>query len=361
MPVPRDTLWDLERHSKGKHTILRRYVQAWLPIMSTSNSRLVLVDAFAGPGRYLGGEPGSPLILLDSYLTHSFRPKMKCEVVYLFIEERLDRVDHLKGEVAKLELPANVKVEIAHGRYEDLFRDELDELQQEGRQLAPTFAFVDPFGYSDTPMDLTGQFLQFRHCEVLIYMPLPWVARFVSREGQERAMTSLFGTDDWRQAIDLEGEARRRFLHDLFRDQLRNNGSRYVRSFEIEAGSGNGYTLFFGTNHELGLERMKEAMWAADPISGQRFSDSTDSDQMVLFQSEVDTKPLLAALRLRFGERPFSIEDAERFALLSTPFIPSQVRRRTFAPEEREGRLVVLTPRPRRGTYPPGTRLRFVS
>lgn len=357
---PRDTLWELERHSKGKHTILRRYVQAWLPILSSTNRRVVLVDAFAGPGRYLGSEPGSPLILLDSFLSHSYRSRMKCEVVYLFIEERLDRVEYLKGEVAKLELPSNVKVDIAHGRYEDTFRKELQALQQQGQQLAPTFAFVDPFGYSETPMDLTGQFLQFRHCEVLIYMPLPWVARFVGREGQERAMTALFGTDAWRDAIGLEGEERRRYLHDLFRDQLRSSGSKYVRSFEIQAGSGNGYTLFFGTNHELGLERMKEAMWKADPVSGQTFSDSTDGDQMVLFQSEVDTGPLLAALRRRFGSRTFAIEEAERFTLLETSFVPSHLRRRTFSPEEEAGRLEALTPRARAGTYPAGTKLKFL-
>jgi three-Cys-motif partner protein len=285
---------------------------------------------------------------------------MKSELVYLFIEERKDRVEYLQAEIAKLDLPNNVKVNIVEGRYEDQFRSTLDDLQKQGKQLAPTLAFVDPFGYSDSPMDLTGQFLQFRHCEVLIYMPLPWVARFVGREGQERAMTSLFGTANWRAAIDLEGDERRQYLHDLFRDELRANGSQYVRSFEIQAGGGNGYTLFFGTNHELGLERMKEAMWTADPVAGQKFSDSTESNQLVLFQSEVDTGPLLHALREQFGEKPFTIGQAERFTLLSTPYVPSHLRRRTLAPEEDGGGIEVLSPRKRKGTFPAGTRLRFL-
>jgi three-Cys-motif partner protein len=285
---------------------------------------------------------------------------MKSELVYLFIEERRDRAEHLRGEVKKLDLPGNVNVHIVGGRYEDEFRKTLDDIQSNGKQLAPTLAFVDPFGYSESPMDLTGQFLQFRHCEVLIYMPLPWVARFAGREGQERAMTSLFGTTDWQKAIDLEGSERRQFLHDLFRDQLRANGSKFVRSFEIQAGGGNGYTLFFGTNHELGLERMKEAMWTADPIAGQSFSDSTESSQLTLFQSEVDTRPLLTILRDRFGTKPFTVEEAERFTLLSTPYIPTHLRKRTFAPQEADGLIEVLTPRNRKGTFPAGTRLRFL-
>jgi three-Cys-motif partner protein len=328
--------------------------------MSKNHGRLVLVDAFAGPGRYVDGEPGSPLILLDAYLKHSYRARMKSEVVYLFIEERLDRVDHLRREIAKLELPANVKVQIEHGRYEAKFRSELEALQEEGKQLAPSFAFVDPFGYSDAPMDLTGQFLQFRRCEVLVYIPLPFIARFVGRQGQEQAMTSLFGTDRWRDAIAMDGDHRRAFLHDLFREQLRINGSRLVRSFEIQSGQGNGYHLFFGTNNELGLARMKEAMWTADPVAGQRFTDSTQTDQLVLIDVEVDTAPLLRALRDHFATAPFTIEQAERFTVLETSFTASHLRRRTLAPEEEAGMLRVLTARKMVRTYPPGTRMRFL-
>src|SRR5215472_12785596 len=147
MPPPTDTLWRLEPHSKGKHEILRRYTEAWLPIMSRRNPRVVIVDAFAGPGRYLDGELGSPLILLDAYLNHSHRPNMGAEVVYLFIEARHDRMEYLRSEVASRSLPDNVRVHCVEGRYEDIFRRQLSSVQQAGRQLAPTFAFVDPFGY----------------------------------------------------------------------------------------------------------------------------------------------------------------------------------------------------------------------
>ena len=58
--------------------------------MSKGNRRIVIVDAFAGPGRYLGGEEGSRLILLDAYLNHYYRRHMTSEIVYLFIGERRD-------------------------------------------------------------------------------------------------------------------------------------------------------------------------------------------------------------------------------------------------------------------------------
>ena len=360
MSKPADTLWNLEAHSIGKHHILRRYIQAWLPIMSSSNSRIVIVDGFAGPGRYLGGEEGSPLILLNAYLNHNHRSKMTSEVVYLFIEEREDRIDHLRSEIARLTLPENLRVHLQHGRYEDIFGAELQGIRAQGKQLAPTFAFVDPFGYSDASMDLTGQFLQFQGCEVLVYMPLPFVSRFVTRAGQERAMTSLFGTDRWEEAARFTGDSRRIFLHDLFREQLRANGCKFVRSFEIQSDTSRGYDLFFGTNNNLGLRRMKEAMWAIDPITGQRFADSTATGQLVLFEHAVNLGPLGTALRGHFGTRPFTVEEAELFILVETPYVPSHLRRPILIPAETEGQLEVLTHRKRARTYPPGTRMQFL-
>lgn len=359
--APVDTLWELETHSLGKHHILRRYAQAWMPIMSSAHKRLVVVDGFAGPGRYLGGEPGSPLILLEAYLSHKYRATITSEVIYLFIEERRDRVDHLRTEIDKLDLPSSVRVHVEQGRYEEIFGVTLRGLQRSGQRLAPTLAFIDPFGYSDAPMDLTGQFFEFKHCEVLVYMPLAFVSRFVGRPGQEGPMTSLFGTSQgWRPAIQMQGDARRQFLHDLFRDQLHANGCSFVRSFEIQTDRSNGYYLFFGTNHELGLEKMKEAMWSLDPLSGQSFRDSTNGDQLVLFKTRPDTRSLEADLHAKFGDREFTIDEAERFTNLETAFKKTHLREPILVPAERDGRLEVLTDRHRKRSYPGGTRMRFV-
>ena len=105
---------------------------------------------------------------------------------------------------------------------------------------------------------------------------------------------------------------------------------------------------------------MKEAMWSLDPLSGQRYGDSTESNQLVLFQDEVDTTPLLAVLTNHFGKRAFSIEEAEEYTLTDTAFAKSHLKTRTLAPAERRGELQATTTRNRACTYPSGTRLRFV-
>lgn len=361
------TLWTLEEHTRAKHRLLRRYLEAWLPIMSRWEQRLVLLEGFAGPGRYADGEMGSPLIMLEAFLAHRSRHQIAAELVYFFIESRMDRVHYLQAEMARLDLPDQVKVQVIHGRYEDTFGELIDSVTEAGTRLAPTFAFIDPFGYAHASMDLTGRFLQFDRCEALIFVPLYHVNRFAEREGQETAMTALFGSEDaWRKVGEIGPEqSRMDFLHDLFRDQLHEVcGLRYVRSFEIVTGGTNsGYQLFFGTNHIKGLEKMKESMWSVDPHGGQRFQDSTDPGQLVLLEdASLDTQPLRQALRRRFGTDPFTVEDAELFTLEDTAYLPSHLRRRTLKPAEQASDLEVVDPPPNRRpwTYPKGkTTLRF--
>ena len=76
--------------------------------------RLLLVDGFAGPGRYATGEPGSPLIMLDALLSHAgFENLTDVRFDFFFIEHDESRVRHLRKEVAALgEPPGNVSIAI---------------------------------------------------------------------------------------------------------------------------------------------------------------------------------------------------------------------------------------------------------
>jgi hypothetical protein len=57
-----------------------------------------------------------------------------------------------------------------------------------------------------------------------------------------------------------------KFLHDLYQRQLTQAaGADFVRSFAMRDERNNmDYFLFFGTNGEIGLRKMKEAMWRVD-------------------------------------------------------------------------------------------------
>jgi len=359
MATPSTVLWDRDEHTAAKHRILRKYLDAWLPIMVKWNAKLLLIDGFAGPGEYNGGEHGSPVIMLNAFLEHDQRARIATrELVYFFIESHPGRASHLEGLIdAMRPLPANVSAFPMHGEYSEVMERVLADVSQ----LVPTFAFIDPFGFKDTKLVLTSRILGFPRCEVLVYFPTPFLARFVGHSDTIEAFNTLYGDRAWEAAIPLKGEERRQMLHDLFRDALARSAT-HVRSFEIVTAGNMGYHLFFGTSNTLGLEKMKEAMWAVDPAGGLRYRDSTSRNQTVLFEPEPDFTVLREALRAQFAATPFSIEQAEEFTLLSTPFLPKRhLKRKTLAVAEAAGQLDVTRPAgAKAGSYVPGTVLRFV-
>jgi three-Cys-motif partner protein len=151
--LPAQKLPLYQSHSGAKHRLLRLYLNAWLPILGSRYRGVALVDGFASSGRYATGEPGSPLIMLEAYLGRGDRDRLVATPHYFFIEEKRKFVRHLTAEVEGISLGA-VEVDILKGEYAARFADVVDRLVALGSP--PTFAFVDPYGYSDNPFTWPG-------------------------------------------------------------------------------------------------------------------------------------------------------------------------------------------------------------
>src|SRR4051794_17699157 len=75
-------------HTAAKHLLLRRYLDRWFPILGKYHTRINYIDGFAGPGEYEGGEPGSPILALESARHHvengTLAPNV--EINFVFVE-----------------------------------------------------------------------------------------------------------------------------------------------------------------------------------------------------------------------------------------------------------------------------------
>jgi three-Cys-motif partner protein len=296
--VPRDTIWPIEPHTAAKHQILGAYLDAWFPILGKYNKRIVYVDGFAGPGRYIGGEPGSPVIAMQAALSH--RAKLGGELVFLFIEEHGGRAAHLEREITELQLPAHFKTKVECGPFAEKLGKALDELDNARSQIAPTFALIDPFGFSGIPYTLIQRLLSKNKCEVLITFMVDAMNRWLTHpdENIRAHIVETFGTDEAVTIAEGIGD-RSTALKDLYHRQL-NRAAMFVRYFEMRDRDGRlVYYLFFASNNALGHLKMKEAMWKVDPLGDFTFSDSTNPDQQLLF-SAPSTAPLAADLFAKF-------------------------------------------------------------
>jgi three-Cys-motif partner protein len=316
----KDTIWPAEPHTLAKHEILGRYLNAWFPIMGRWNGRIIYIDGFAGPGKYKNGEPGSPIIALERAQNHK-NPLWK-EIVFLFIEIDEERCSLLKTLVeSTTQWSPKFSINIENAAFGDVVPPILDAIDVGGGRLAPTFAFVDPFGWKGVPFKLLSRILGYRRCEVLITFMFEEISRFLSNQDQWANFTSCYGNEGWRGALGLSKGDRERFLVDGYCENLRTMGkARYVLIFRmINIGNKTDYYMVFATNDILGLDRMKGSMWKLDPSGNFQFSDVTAYSGQIDF-SQPDYTIGRDAIFEKFRGRTVSIKEVEHFVIAETPF-----------------------------------------
>ena len=222
--------------------------------------------------------------------------------------------------------------------------------------MAPALVMMDPFGIKGIPIDVIERILGNEKCEVYVTFMWEAINRHIDAPEFEGHLTKLFGTDGWKDAIPLEGRERKLVLHDLYRRQLKAAGARQVVHFHLLKGKLLKYSIFFGTGHRLGSDRMKEAIWKADPSGDYRFRGGERAQMSFL---EPDYGPLQEALRERFEEAGWvSIEDIKKFVRSDATIYYEGQLRRALIPMEREQRIEVKS-RKKSLSYPSGCLVNF--
>jgi three-Cys-motif partner protein len=138
----------LEAPAVLKHGILRRYPDVFASAAGQRSQRVVLLDGYAGRGRYEDGKPGSPMLLLETASrTGSFR-NVEC----VFVEQKQANFDVLSGVVATY--GTGLVCKAFHGDLSTYLASILSDATD-----AALFAFLDPFGTALDYNELTGQIL----------------------------------------------------------------------------------------------------------------------------------------------------------------------------------------------------------
>jgi three-Cys-motif partner protein len=323
------TVWHADAHTLAKHAILRRFLEAWFPILSRQTANLggksrniLYVDGFAGPGEYAGGEPGSPVIALNVALNHN----LPLPVHFVFIEQREDRFRHLLQVIERQKIRTtasrNVVLEPPRlGSCDESLAAVLDDHDRRGIPFGPALAFLDQFGYSAVSMELIARIMRYPQCEVFSYLDYRDMNRWITDPDKHDAFTRTYGGKEWREAIALPGKRRRSLLLDLYKTALKEKASvRYVQSFAMSDDTGTLlYWLLFCTNHLRGLEEMKRAMWTVDDSGNFRFSDKENPAQFELLNQAFSQLWLADTLATKFNAQSLSIGEVRAFVLEETP------------------------------------------
>src|SRR5712691_2114175 len=98
MGQPQSTMWVSQPRTLLKHHVYRQYLHCWMGKICQKFRDAAIVDAFAGPGAYLDGPQGSPIVIAETFLQHSRRPKFN-QLRLICLEKDPSRRDSLKARL----------------------------------------------------------------------------------------------------------------------------------------------------------------------------------------------------------------------------------------------------------------------
>lgn len=195
------------RWSKVKDKIVGDYVDMYLNTVHKLRRPILIVDGFAGPGRFGDGSPGSPLIICNAIRKRS-RGLMSC----LFADVHPDHRAALKRNLAE-----HIAFNVCEPPYEDCAQALTRALELGAGSTV--FFYLDPYGIKDLEFDLVRQIYERnpnRSTEVLINFNFRAFMRMsgnwnygdsaseVSRKvkkGKTETVNRVMGGDYWQSII----------------------------------------------------------------------------------------------------------------------------------------------------------------
>ncbi len=258
-----------------KHGILSRYVQPFATKTSSASTggRVVVLDGYAGEGRYEDGSPGSPIFMAEA----ARKMPTGRTLQLLFVEEKKPRVERLREVLA--EEADGVDWTVEHTSVEKYLDTALGTADG-----VPFFAFLDPCGLGLTFDDIVSKIyarprgLYSPGTEILVNFSADAVRRIGGRlvkesegaSGREATlarMDAACGGDWWRDAYrgaadnaEAVGRIAEGYLDRLLTATKAGGWVFDVKNSEHQQAR---YSLVFLTRHSDGLMIFGEALSGA--------------------------------------------------------------------------------------------------
>jgi three-Cys-motif partner protein len=256
-----------------KHGILRRYVRPFAVKTGsrTKDNRVVIVDAYAGAGRYEDGQPGSPEHILKELAGVTNR-SIRC----YFVEANDDTYSKLAGLLDDLGTTPHLTFSPIHGPIEDHIDDVVQ--QSDGASL---FVFLDPLGFG-LPADRIRRIFELRPAarfapatEVLMRVDCQAIYRtrgallsttdYAGKAAQLAKLDATAGGDWWREGTETDtGRYLEWFAQELFRRlRIATGTGGWVIPVRDDPAHLPSYYLLFLTRHQDGIDVYSECLSSA--------------------------------------------------------------------------------------------------
>ena len=189
-----------EDHTRKKHKVYRQYLSEYLSIRCQnphqSRFRLVLVEAFAGGGRYACGSPGSPLIFVGELCNSTNEINVQrarqghkpvlIECLLLLNDDDVEAIELLKKNLAPLlakvkdDAPLlNIEVEYSSEKFEHLYSPLVERIQR--ARCRNVMFILDQCGYNGVSGQIIADIMtRWRSAEVFLTFAVQTLLSFLT-------------------------------------------------------------------------------------------------------------------------------------------------------------------------------------
>lgn len=271
--------WPYEEQTKRKHLVFEDYLDKWIKILGKYN-KLNYIDCFGGCGAYNDRDGkiyyGSPIIALKTIKKNKIDLGRKVSIS--IIEKKSKSIENIKKIIQYLDL--NIKPFFI----ESDFDKEINRLLDKIPNLAPTFFFVDPFGFS-IKIETLKRIMKRPKTEIFLNFMFNGVSRFLKLRQFEKIFDNLFGSQNWRIACNMEGEEREKCIVGMFTNELK-KVSKFVYPYRMcfSGKSRTYYYLIHLTNNYKGCSIMKSCFakhnFGRDEFSGGSYQKTLDETEI---------------------------------------------------------------------------------
>jgi len=269
--------WVYREHTRVKHELLKKYLYVWIIKLGRFHGKIIFFDGFAGRGEYTDEQTGkvialgSPIIALqvaDELLSQEEkkqRNKYFKKFVCVAIEKDRENFKNLQfvinREIEKLKFKDRIEILPINNEFANVVAELVKKV---GVRIAPSFFFIDPFGFSGVSFEAVKNILSLPRTEIFFTFMSRDINRFLELPQVEKHLDTLYPTPEWREIHKIRTwQERDRALLDLYLKSLQEvAGVKYVWAFRVcmDKKYQTLYYLIHSTNHFHGLKIMKDIM-----------------------------------------------------------------------------------------------------
>lgn len=297
---------DLKEWGRWKHELLQKYLHVWVNKLSFRHKRLGFVDAFAGAGRYGGGEEGSPVIAAK-WNDHKVAIDHNATLTIHACEADVTSAVSLKTNLARWMQTSPPRAFV----YPVAFEDAMPAILEATKNV-PTIFFIDPCGTKDITLPKLKPLLDQKRnksapLEVLVRVDPVMFTRFAGwlhtdPDDQKKAATAKkFKKLLTELSIDvekIESQGCSPGSSELLLEYIQSFSKRfrYVQLIPIrpDYDSAPKYYLVHGTDSPDGAAKINDVLSTTEDSLFSKTTKDRAGDQGLLFEPEREPRVTIA-------------------------------------------------------------------